>query len=101
MPPFITDMEATIYTFQVIVSTYNFTAIRHSPSRTFSMNVTVPDIVDNVSIMGIMLFRYLHLNVCMTIWLDQGGSDDDGVDMPDAIQFLLRLKLEGAVVRQR
>ncbi|CAF2060760.1 unnamed protein product [Brassica oleracea var. botrytis] len=77
MPPFITDMEATIYTFQVIVSTYNFTAIRHSPSRTFSMNVTVPDIVDN------------------------GGSDDDGVDMPDAIQFLLRLKLEGAVVRQR
>ncbi|CAN6931948.1 unnamed protein product [Brassica oleracea] len=52
MPPFITDMEATIYTFQVIVSTYNFTAIRHSPSRTFSMNVTVPDIVDNVKTGG-------------------------------------------------
>ncbi|CAF2009608.1 unnamed protein product [Brassica napus] len=47
MPPFIPDMEAKTYTFQVI-----------------------------------------------------GGSDDDGDDMPDAIQFLLRLKLEGAVVRQ-
>ncbi|KAG2289566.1 hypothetical protein Bca52824_049170 [Brassica carinata] len=41
MPPFTTHIEAKSYTFQFSVSTYNFTAIRHSPSRSFSMNVTV------------------------------------------------------------
>ncbi|XP_033130545.1 uncharacterized protein LOC103830872 isoform X2 [Brassica rapa] len=41
MPPFTTHIEAKTYTFQFSVSTSNFTAIRHSPSRSFSMNVTV------------------------------------------------------------
>ncbi|XP_033148399.1 uncharacterized protein LOC103867765 isoform X2 [Brassica rapa] len=45
MPPFTTHIEAKTVcqsiTFQFSVSTYNFTAIIHSPSRSFSMNVTV------------------------------------------------------------
>lgn len=56
----------------------------------------VPDVVDNVSIMSIMLFRYLHLNVCMTIWLEQIGSDDDGDDMPDGNPIPVKVETGGS-----
>ncbi|CAF2059184.1 unnamed protein product [Brassica napus] len=56
----------------------------------------VPDVVDNVSIMSIMLFRYLHLNVCMTIWLEQIGSDDDGDGMPDGNPIRVKVETGGS-----
>ncbi|KAH0900950.1 hypothetical protein HID58_040453 [Brassica napus] len=71
MPSFTTHMT---YTFQVSVSTYNFTAIRHSPSRAFSMNVTV----------------------CQSLTLSTTGSDDDGDDMPDGNPIPVKVETGGS-----
>lgn len=42
-----------------------------------------------------MLFRYLHLNVCMTIWLEQIGNDD-GDDMPDGNPIPVKVETGGS-----
>ncbi|KAH0873531.1 hypothetical protein HID58_070893 [Brassica napus] len=72
MPPFTTHIEAKTYTFQFSVSTYNFKAIRHSPSRSFSMNVTVS--------------QSLTLST----------TDDDGDDMPDGNPIPVKVETGGS-----
>lgn len=62
LPPFIADMEGKSYTFQVGVTSYNFTPNHQTFTVSRIINVIdrvpAPDFVDNVSVMCIMLLRY-------------------------------------------
>lgn len=71
IPPFIADMEGKTYTFQVIVTAYNFTENHKTVTITRIVDeldrVPVNEVADNVTIMCIMLSRYLHIHVYITI----------------------------------
>ena len=62
MPPFVAEMEGKTYTFQVRVTSYNFT-VNH---QTFTVSRIIneverapaPDFVDDVSAIFVMIFRH-------------------------------------------
>ena len=62
VPPFVAEMEGKTYTFQVRVTSYNFT-VNH---QTFTVSRIInevkrapaPDFVNDVSTMFVMMFRY-------------------------------------------